>query len=198
MNKVLVATGNDGKFKEIMESLGDLPLDFLSLRDLNLKNSVNENGATYKENAFIKADFFSKYSVPVISEDSGIEIEALEGELGIKTRRWGAGENASDEEWISYFLNRMKNEENRLARFCCHAVFLDKAVRKDFYGETLGTIEKEIRYKLPKGIPLSGLFVPSGYKIPFSEMTDKEKNSISHRGMAMKKLKSFLVDYFKL
>ncbi len=85
-----------------MEVLEDLPFKFVSLNDEHITEDVEENGETYEENAIIKAEFFGRLtSLPTIADDSGILVDALEGELGVKTRRWGAGAQASDDEWLS-------------------------------------------------------------------------------------------------
>ncbi|MFH0820830.1 MAG: non-canonical purine NTP pyrophosphatase, partial [Candidatus Peregrinibacteria bacterium] len=98
MQKILIATRNMGKFKELMEVLHRLPYEFVSLNDLQIEGDVEEVGQIYEENAVLKAEYFGKKAnLPTIADDSGIHIDALAGELGVKTRRWGAGEKANDE-----------------------------------------------------------------------------------------------------
>lgn len=191
--KILIATGNTGKFKEIMEVLSDLPHEFVSLKDLGMNNDVEESGSTYEENAFLKADhFFQKTGIPTIAEDSGLEVSALKGELGVKTRRWGAGEKASDEEWLEYFLNRMESEEDRSAKFICCAVFVLENTRRVFHGESRGVLSEKPLCSVPHGIPVSALFIPVGKDTAFACMSKEEKNSVSHRGNAMRQLREFL------
>lgn len=205
MTKILIATGNIGKFTEMMEVLGDLPFTFIGLHDLDLINDAKETGETYEENAFIKAEHFHKKTgLPTLAEDSGLEVSALAGELGVKTRRWGAGENATDQEWLEYFLNRLEPEEDRTAKFCCYAAFVSDntseqgglppcpVIRKGFSGESRGVLAKEPLCEIPKGIPVSALFIPEGHTTAFAAMTQEEKNSISHRGEAMHAVKKFL------
>jgi len=193
MRKILIATGNTGKFREIMEVLGDLPMDFVSLADLGFQNNVEETGETFAENALLKAKhFFEITKIPTIAEDSGLEVSALRGELGVKTRRWGAGESATDEEWLEFFLRRMEGEKDRSATFFCSAVFYDGKITKTFSGETAGNLEKTPQCPVPKGIPVSALFVPEGFSQVFAAMTPKEKNAVSHRGKAMTELRVFL------
>ncbi|MFA6436577.1 MAG: non-canonical purine NTP pyrophosphatase, partial [Candidatus Gracilibacteria bacterium] len=100
MEPFLIATANLGKFKEIATALESLPYRFLSLKDLGFEGQqVEETGTTHEENARLKAEFFyQKTGVLTLGEDSGLEVEALQGELGLHTRRFGAGEKASDEE----------------------------------------------------------------------------------------------------
>ncbi len=192
--KILIATGNIGKYKEIMEVLDGLPIEFLGLQDFNLKNDVEETGTTHEENAFLKAEyFFQQTGIPTIAEDSGLEVSALKGELGVTTRRWGAGENATDEEWLQHFLQRMENESDRSAVFSCVAAFVDGNTKKSFYGESRGLLAKEPMCEIPKGIPVSALFIPEGKDTVFAAMTKDEKNTVSHRGAAIKQLKNFLI-----
>ena len=99
MEKLLIATRNPGKFKELKVIMGDVPYEIVSLEDLGVLGDVEEDGETYEENAFKKARFFSEGAsgILTLSDDSGLEVDALKGELGLKTRRWGKGESASDE-----------------------------------------------------------------------------------------------------
>jgi len=195
--KILIATTNVGKYKEMMEVLADLPINFVSLKDLKITADCQETGDTYKANAYQKAEFYHKLSgdLPTIAEDSGLEVTALKGELGIKTRRWGAGEQASDEEWMKFFLQRLAKESNRSGKFCCCAAFVDQQNKHDFYGEARGTILEKTDCAIPKGIPVAAYFVPTGCDKPFAAMSLSEKNQINHRVKAMRQLRQFLVKW---
>ena len=183
--KILIATQNKGKFKEILEIFGELPHEFLSFDDLEISPDFEENGETFEETALAKARHFSLLSgLPTVADDSGIIVEALENELGIKTRRWGAGETASDEEWISYFMKRMEKEGNRYARFLCAAAFVNENKEDVFLGETRGFITKSLEAPIYPGVPLSSVFVPDGFDKVYSALDTAEKNKISHRGKA--------------
>ena len=193
MQKILIATGNRGKAKEMLEVLSDLPCEFLTLADLDLENDAIEDGITHEENALIKAHhFYDKIGLPTIGEDSGISVDALSGELGIHTRRWGAGENASDEEWLEYFLKRLEKEEDRRASFFCASAFVFNNTEVVFVGETKGRLTKKPMCALPHGIPISALFVPDGESKVYAMLSNEEKNKISHRGKAMHQLKAYL------
>ena len=195
--EILIATSNQGKLKEMLEVIQDLPFKFLTLNDLNLKNEVEENGKNYQENAFLKANyFFKKTNLPTIAEDSGLSVEALKDELGIHTRRWGKGEKSTDKEWLDYFLERMAKEDNRQATFFCSAVFVSKQNKASFTGQTTGTLTKKAQCALPPGIPISAIFIPNGLKKVYARLNKKEKNKVSHRGKALKKLKNFLLTSF--
>jgi len=212
---VLIGTSNPGKHGEIMEVLGGLPVAFLRPSDLGLNGDIDENGETYEENAEIKArHFYSQCGFLTLAEDSGIIVDALAGELGVKTRRWGAGGDASDEEWIKHFLEVMRNvpAHKRTARFvCCAAVIggvgpegaegdgagsvagssFQNEVRF-FRGETEGIITNDLEVPIIPGIPLSSCFRPVGFDRVYAALSVGEKNGISHRGKAMRAAKDYL------
>jgi XTP/dITP diphosphohydrolase len=197
MTKILIATGNAGKCKEMLEVLSVLPIEFVSLADLGFANDAEETGTTYRANALIKAHHFAKRTgLPTIGEDSGIEVAALQNELGVKTRRWGAGEKATDEDWLAVFLERMQSETNRSAAFNCAAAFVDGNDEIVFEGRTKGTLLQEPQCEIPHGIPISALFIPEGKTKVYAAMNPDEKNAISHRGKALYQLKDFLVERF--
>lgn len=197
MQKILVATRNFGKYKELMEVLEDLPFKFVSLNDEKIEGDVEETGETYEENAILKAEYFGrKANLPTIADDSGIHVDALEGELGVKTRRWGAGANATDEEWLSFFLNRMDGEENRRSEFVTVVAFYRPGEETiTFRGECFGTLMSEPQVEIEPGIPMSSIFLPEGREKVYSAMTKEEKNEISHRGKAIIKCNQFLLKH---
>lgn len=177
-----------------MEVLHNLPYQFLSLNDLKIETDVEEIGATYEENAILKAEFFGKQAgLPALADDSGIHVDALAGELGVKTRRWGAGEKASDETWLDYFLQRMASETNRQAEFISVIAFYwPGRPTQTFRGECRGQILKKTQVALEPGIPLSSVFLADGQTSVFSALEKSEKNRISHRGQAIKKCADYL------
>lgn len=197
MKKILIATRNFGKYKELMEVLEPLPFKFVSLNDENGEGDVEENGNTYEENAILKATFFGQQlNLPTIADDSGLHVDALEGELGIKTRRWGAGENASDHRWLEVFLNRMEHEHNRRAEFISViALYRPGKETLTFRGECIGKITDEPQAEIEEGIPLSSVFLPDGKKEVFSALSKNEKNEISHRGKAIKQCHDWLLKH---
>lgn len=200
MNKILIATHNQGKFKELMEVLETLPVEFVSLKDLGIAEDVEETGETYEANALIKAAFFgSMTGLPTIADDSGIHVEALKNELGVKTRRWGAGAKATDQEWLDFFLDRMWTEKNRKASFVTNIVFwLPDNPYVSFEGTCNGQILDKPMVDIQPGIPLSAVFLPEGKDKVYSAMTKEEKNAISHRGKAIKACYDYLKEHFEL
>src|SRR3989338_5920977 len=119
---LLIGTSNPGKFKEIEEMLEGLPAELLRLDMIDITEQPAETGEDYATNALLKARFYAKKSGMItLAEDSGIEVYAFPGELGHHTRRWGKGEHASDEEWLDYFLKKLKQQSDRRATFFCSA-----------------------------------------------------------------------------
>lgn len=194
MQELLIATGNPGKFSEMMEVLEGLPYTFLFLGDLGIEaDDFEEDGDTFEDNALKKAKYFSeKTGLLALGEDSGILVNALPGELGVKTRRWGAGEFASDEEWIEYFMKKMEGVEDRGARFVCTSCVFGDGVEQFFSGETRGTITSELMAPILPGLPLSSCFISDGFETVYASMTPEEKNQVSHRGKAMHQVRAHL------
>ncbi len=204
MQKLLIATTNIGKFGEIKEVIGDLDLDLYHLHFEDFAEAMSaddfdETGATFEENAEQKAVHYHElFGFPTIGEDSGIIVDALQGELGVKTRRWGAGAKASDEEWIEHFMKVMEGRELRTARFICCAAFIDGPGEVVlFRGETEGVITHDLEAPLMPGIPLSSCFRPKGCSKVYSALNENEKNQLSHRGKAFHELKNHLLTYFQ-
>lgn len=198
MQNILIATHNFGKYKELMEVLEELPFKFASLNDEKIEEDVEENGDTYEANAIIKAEFFGRLTgLPTIADDSGIHVDALEGELGVKTRRWGAGGQATDKEWLNFFLSRMQQEENRQTKFVSVVAFYrPNEETLTFRGECKGEIMPKPQTDLEPGIPLSAVFLPEGKNKVFSALSKNEKNEISHRGKAIKQCHDYLLKHF--
>lgn len=193
---LLLATSNPGKFSEMKSFLERLPLQLLSLKDVNISDVYEETGLTFEENAKDKAAFYAQKSrLDTLAEDSGIIVDALHNELGVKTRRWGKGEQASDQEWIEYFLKVMQNvpEEKRTASFiCCVGLYWQNEVLI-FKAETKGIITKSLEAPIKPGLPLSSCFKPFGSEKVYAALSTEEKNRLSHRGKAI----SAVEEYFR-
>jgi len=186
---ILIATRNPGKFHEIKELMSVLNAVFVSLDDVGAVGDFEETGETFEENALGKARFFAMQTgMTTVADDSGVFINALSNELGVKTRRWGAGKDASDEEWLAYFMNRMNEEEDRQARFVCAAALVQSGSEEIFIGETHGLITHELESPIQAGIPLSSVFRPQGCDKVYTALTTEEKNQLSHRGSAFNQL----------
>lgn len=203
LRKLLLATGNPGKTEELRVALVGLQWEIVSARDLASDVASGmpiESGMTYAENAIIKAEYWQRMTgLAVLADDSGIIVDALAGELGVATRRWGAGEAASDREWLDYFLTRMRDvpQDQRTAEFVCVLALALDGGGSDavltFTGRVQGVITTDIEAPLKPGIPLSSVFQPLGSDKVFAAMSDAEKNRFSHRGRALHALKQFLL-----
>lgn len=196
LTSLLIGTSNPGKWTEMAAVLKQLPLKLLTPADLNIPTDVEESGTTYRDNAAIKAQhFFTASGLPTLGEDSGIVVDALANELGVYTRRWGAGASASDADWLSHFMSVMEqfpSPDQRHARFISHMCLILNGQEHHFFGETEGIITPELQAPLYPGVPLSSVFVPLGANKVYSAMTEDEKNQISHRGKAVKQVYDFL------
>lgn len=186
--RLLLGTNNKGKAIEMAEALSDLPIDVVTPEELGIHEKPEETGTTYMENAILKARFFHTLSggLPTVGDDSGFIVEALTGELGIHTRRWGAGPDATDKEWIDFFLNRMANETNRRASCVCALAYIDaQGIVHGFEGKSDGTLTTELECETLPGLPFSGVFRIDGWDRVFGAMPLADKNRVSHRGKAL-------------
>jgi len=190
---IVLATRNKKKVKELRRMFAAYKIRFLTIDSFPGCPDVEEDGKTFRANAVKKAVEISKCTgCPAIADDSGLEVRALGGAPGVFSARF-AGEDADDEKNVTKLLRAMKDVEgeDRTARFvCCIALALPDGKYKTFTGHARGSIGGK-----PKGFNGFGydpVFYPSGYQRTFAEMTDREKDSLSHRGKAMKKLYIFL------
>ncbi len=194
--RLLIGTNNTGKFIEISEVLESLGFELLNPKDLAVEIDPEETGVTFAENALLKARHFFEHggAVPTIADDSGIVIDALAGELGVQTRRWGAGPEASDQEWIEHFLERMESEDNKKAKFVCNLAYVDAEQNEHlFEGVCEGIITPSLEAEYLPGLPISACFKPDGFDLVYSAMSVEQKNAISHRGWALHSLKERLL-----
>lgn len=188
--KILIATNNKGKIKEIKEILEDY--EIISLKDINLEIEVIEDGKTFSENAIKKAsEIYNKTKIPCIADDSGIEIEEYDGWPGVLTARFLGEEKASNEyarERNEYILEKMKElqrEKRKVTHITCIA-YCDKNGIKTAIGEQIGYIAKEPKGE--KGFGFDEIFeLPNGKTM--AELEPEEKNKISSRKKALEKIK---------
>ena len=174
--------------------LSGLSFEFVFLKDLEIEDGdFVEDGETFEENAFKKAKYYAeKTGMIALGEDSGILVDALPGELGVMTRRWGAGEKANDQEWMDFFMARMEGEAQRGAHFICNACLYLDGEKYHFEGDTRGIIAKELQGPVKEGIPLSAVFMPLGMDRVYSALSEEEKAAVSHRGKSLNKVRDFL------
>lgn len=193
MKKIVFATGNEDKMREIRDILADLNTEVLSMKQAGIDIPIEENGSTFEENAVIKAKAVAGYCGEVVlADDSGLEIDYLNKEPGIYSARY-MGEDTPYSVKNMHLIERLKGvpDEKRTARFVCAiaAVFPDGEVVT-----ATGVIEGRIDYK-EKGSNGFGydpiFFIPELLKTA-AELSDSEKNKISHRGKALDKMKEEL------
>lgn len=197
MKKLLIATKNNGKVKEIKYFLKGLNLSILSLSDVGIEEDIEETGKTYYENSKLKALFYAKLSnLPVISDDGGLEIDALNGEPGIKSRRW-LGRHSTDEELIAHLLKISKNLPNNNRGAYLKAV-ITFALPNGKYFQALGKVKGVIFQKpageKPKGYPFRSFFyIPKIKKHYLENQLSKEEEKVyNHRYKAIAKLKPII------
>ncbi len=197
-NKLLIATKNQGKLAEFKNFLEELPFEIVSLKDVGIDDDIEETGKTYKENSKLKALFYAKKSkLPVISDDGGIEIRALEGAPGIKSRRW-LGYEATDKEIIEHMkkVSRELPENNRTAYFKTIITFaMPSGKYFQSEGKVRGEIAKKPLLKFLRGYPYrSFFFIPKINKFYHeSELSKKEERVYNHRYKALTKLKPIII-----
>jgi XTP/dITP diphosphohydrolase len=189
MTELVFATNNRHKLEEVEAKLqGKIKL--LTLNDVGCYDDIEETGTTFKANASIKSQYiYNKYKLNCFGDDSGLEIDALNGEPGVYSARY-AGEHGNHAANINKVLDNLKDNLNRKARFRTVISLIWNAEEYFFEGTVEGTIRST-----PSGTDGFGydpIFEPDGYAITFAEMTMDEKNQISHRAKAMEKLIGFL------
>jgi XTP/dITP diphosphohydrolase len=189
VEELIFATHNDGKVKEV-KALLNSRYEVLSLHDICFNEAIPETSDTFEGNALLKAELiYTRLKKNCFADDSGLEADALDGEPGVYSARY-AGEGADSEACMNKLLSRMEGVENRSARFRTVIALILDGKSFLFEGVVKGTISEEKRGA--SGFGYDPVFIPEGHKKTFAEMTPEEKNSISHRAEAMKKLLKFL------
>jgi XTP/dITP diphosphohydrolase len=198
MIKILFASNNPGKLKEVKSLIANFQINLESLIGRNDLPSIIEDGITLEENALKKARvIYNSTKSPTISDDTGLEVYHLNMAPGVISARY-AGENVSYADNNKKLLRELEGvpEEKRGARFRCVAVFTDGNIERSFEGICNGKIINTLRGK--DGFGYDPLFVPDGFRETYAELTLAEKNKISHRAIAFQKLIKYLIDYYHL
>ncbi len=187
----VLATGNAGKVKEFKLLLEKLPVELKTMSDYPGMPIPIEDKLTFKENALIKARVVCEYSnQPSIADDSGLEVDVLDGAPGVFSARY-AGENATSKENIEKLLKELAGNKKRDAKFKC-SIAVKYPSGEEF------VVEDEVKGKIlfsesgDGGFGYDSVFMPNEYNVSFANMPMDEKNKISHRGKALKKLVSVL------
>ncbi|HOW85901.1 MAG TPA: RdgB/HAM1 family non-canonical purine NTP pyrophosphatase [Candidatus Aminicenantes bacterium] len=190
--RLLLATGNPGKVREIRRALEGLPLEVVGLSDVLPVKPPAERGRTFAENARAKGLYYSRrWPGPVLAEDSGLEVDALGGAPGVRSARFSAP-RPSDEKNIRRVLRQLEGvpPAKRRARFvCAMVVVLNGRVIAEFRGEVEGRIASEPRGE--SGFGYDPIFYYPPLKKTFAELSGGSKNEISHRGRAVRGLRAY-------
>ncbi len=193
--EIIFATQNQNKVKEIQKLIPE-GISILSLRDINCTVDIPETADTLEGNASLKSKFvLDTYNKNCFADDTGLEIKSLNGEPGVKSARYADDFEKNDNKNIDLVLKKLGTTPNRKAQFRTVISLQINGVEHQFEGIVKGNITLERSGN--SGFGYDPIFIPEGHSKSFAEMTMDEKNAISHRGMAIQKLVSFLNSYNK-
>lgn len=193
MKQIVFATNNRNKLREMREIMDGL-YEVLSLDDIGCHEEIVEDAVTLQGNAKIKADFITnRYHLDCFADDTGLEVEALNGAPGVYSARY-AGEHCSYQDNVNKLLAALKGVKNRKAAFRTVIALNLGGESYYFEGRCDGIITEEQRGT--DGFGYDPIFLPEGSDKTFAEMSHEDKNAISHRGRATRKLVAFLSDSF--
>jgi len=186
--KLVFATNNKNKLEEVQAMLTNF--EIVSLADINCFDDIPETADTLEGNAILKANYISnKYGFDCFADDTGLEVEALNGEPGVFSARYAGAENNSEAN-MNKLLENLKNTSNRIAQFKTVIALNIQGKQFIFAGLCKGTIL--IKKQGNSGFGYDPIFMPNGFDKSFAEMNLNEKGKISHRGKAIQKLVTFL------
>ena len=188
--KLVFATNNAHKLDEISSILGE-KVELLSLKDIHCHVDIPETADTLEGNAMLKAEYIYKnYGLDCFADDTGLEVEALNGAPGVYSARYAGGEEHNAEANMQKLLQNMQGVQNRKAQFRTAICLILDGKKHLFEGIVKGEIIKEKRGS--SGFGYDPILVPEGYTKTFAEMGNETKNKISHRALAVEKLCRFL------
>lgn len=188
--KLVFATNNAHKLEEVAAILGD-KVELLSLNDIDCHTDIPETAETLEGNALLKSSFiYRNYQLDCFADDTGLEVEALNGAPGIYSARYAGGEGHNAEANMQKLLQNMQGVQNRKAQFRTAICLIIDGKKHLFEGIVKGEIIKEKRGGT--GFGYDPIFVPDGYTQTFAELGNETKNKISHRALAVEKLCRFL------
>ena len=196
MSDIIFATGNEGKLREVKKIFADTGYNIISIKDLDGVPEIIEDGETFEDNAFIKADtLYNLFKIPTIADDSGLAVDQLDGRPGVYSARY-AGENCTYEDNNKKLIGELSEfDAPHPAQFICCAVYVDQNSRKAVEGVLKGNIINEFRGQ--NGFGYDPVFIPENFDKTLAEISLEEKNSISHRGKALSALKGVLHELFR-
>ena len=196
MKKIVFATNNQHKLEEIREILGN-DFEIVSLKDIGCHEDIPETGATLEANAIQKAEYiYHHYGISCFADDTGLEVDALNGEPGVYSARYAGGEGHDSEANMQKLLRELGENNNRKARFRTVIALLLEEREEDKEQPLLfeGIVNGSIAYEKhgTEGFGYDPIFIPEGYAQSFAELGTDIKNKISHRARAVKKLAEYL------
>ncbi len=187
--KLVFATNNQNKLKEVKQLL-PAAIELLSLNDIDCEDDITESGKTIRENAKIKSRYiYEKFGMNCFADDTGLEVDAIGGRPGVYSARF-AGPACRSEDNINKLLIELKGIGNRKANFRTVISLIIDGKEEAFEGVVNGVITNEERGS--NGFGYDSVFMPEGFDMTFAEMSAQEKNEISHRGIAVNKLITFI------
>lgn len=188
MPRLLIATHNRGKLRELTELMGDIPYELVSLGDLGIHHDVDETGSTFEENATLKAETYCELAgVMTLADDSGLEVDALGGEPGVRSARY-AGPDATDADRVEFLLGNLAgtDPETWSARFRCVIAIANPGCPTALYsGSCQGRIVSDPRGE--NGFGYDPVFEFPEIGLTMAELSNERKNSVSHRAEAAQK-----------
>jgi XTP/dITP diphosphohydrolase len=194
IQKLLIATNNEKKLNELKSLFGNLPIKITSLKEEGIDLKVEETGKTFEENAILKAEAYAKAAnLPTLADDSGIEVDALNGRPGVYSARY-AGENATDIQNCEKLLGELQGvpQEKRTARYrVVFAIAIPGQETKTCDGAMAGIITEQLQGE--KGFGYDPIFFVPQFGLTAAEITQDQKNSISHRKVALEKALMLLI-----
>ena len=188
--KIVFATNNKHKLEEIKDILGK-DFEIVSLAEIGCHEDIPETGLTLEENARQKSTYIVEhYNHDCFTDDTGLEVDALNGEPGVHSARYAEGTDHDSEANMRKLLSKMSNVKDRTARFRTVISLIINGVEHQFEGRVEGRIATEKHGK--EGFGYDPIFIPEGYDKSFAELGEEVKNQISHRARAVKKLAEYL------
>lgn len=188
--KLIFVTNNPHKLEEIRKIVGER-IKIYSLKDINCLEEIPETADTIRDNAIMKAQYVAdKYGVDCFADDTGLEVSALGGAPGVHTARYASAEGHDTIGNMQLLLKNLEGESDRKAQFVTYIALVIKGEIRTFEGVCKGTILSQMRGN--EGFGYDPIFKPEGFEETFAQMTSEQKNSVSHRGKATRKLIEYL------
>ncbi len=192
MMRICFATNNQHKLEEVRQILGDR-FELISLKEAGFEGEIPETHETLEENSREKAEYvFNQIGIPIFSDDSGLEVEALDGKPGVHTAHYSGSRDAVSN--MTQVLQELGDSKNRKAQFRAVVTYIDKDRSEQFEGIVSGRLTHKIQGE--GGFGYDPIFMPENHEKTFAELSDEVKNSISHRKRSVEKLANYLKSIF--